>query len=143
MRNSEVARKDFWKLMQKELKERGNPFLIYPQYSGSSVRHYANVIKRDGVSLDVNFLVQDGILRICLYIDKRDDFYEFFKEKRDSIEKVLGFSIAFTAGEKNKDIKWIKREWSFIPYNSDDYTRVLKNALPDMIKFVEVFERFL
>lgn len=143
MTTAEYQRKHFWALMEKELKEQGEPFSIRPQYSGNSVRHYASIMKGEGVNLDVNFLTQDGILRICLYIHNRPELYEFLKEKREVIENILGFSVAFSVGEKNKDVKWVKREWGFIPFDSDDYTRALKRALPDMIKFVKAFKAFL
>jgi hypothetical protein len=130
--------------MQEELNALGKPFAIKPQYTtNDSPRHYANIAKGNGVNMDINFLSQEGILRICLYIYNNPKLYELFKDKQELIESQLGFPVIFDIGGKQNNIKWVKSEWHFIPNNTDDYKRVLKKTLPDMVCFVDTFKPFM
>ena len=143
MTSAEQERKYFWKLMQQMLEKRGNPFKIKPAYTSGKPRHYAGICNGNGTSLSVDFLATEGILRIELYIANNSNLYDILKENKETLEKILGFSILFTDGEKNEEVKWVKKEWRFEPYQWDEYRMVLEQALPDMIKFVEVFKTFV
>lgn len=141
--NAEYHRTKFWKIMERELCTLNNPFKIKPQYSNGKARHYAQIEKCKGINEDINFLAQEGILRICLYIYDRPGLYELFKQKKDLIANQLGYPVVFVIGGKTNNIQWVKREWNFIPNNEEDYERVLKKALPEMIRFVEIFKPYL
>ena len=141
--NAEYHQKNFWEFLEWKLQESGNPFTIKLCYSNGKPRHWAHIAKVKGINEDINFLSQSGILRICLYIYDRPGLYELIKEKRDLLEQALGYPVAFEVGGKNNNVQWIKREWSFIPNNEDDYKKVCEQAIPEMLKFIEAFKPYM
>ena len=141
--NAQYHQKNFWEFLERKLQELGNPFTIKLCYSNGEPRHWAHIAKVKGVNEDINFLSQSGILRICLYIFNRPGLYELMKEKRELLEQALGYSVAFDVGGKSNNVQWIKREWTFIPNNEDDYKKVCEQAIPEMVKFVEVFKPYI
>ena len=142
MTDAEYQRNVFWGLMEKELKEQGNPFLIKPQYSSGVPTQTADILKGDGINFIVNFLSNEGVLRIALYIYDAKNVYEFYRNNKERLKQVLGFEVDFSSGEKNEEIKWVKREWSFTPNDYDDYERVLRLSIPEMIRFVQSFKGY-
>ena len=142
-KNAPAERKTFWKLMQKKLKELGDPFTIRPSIANGEYRHWASIYSKGSVDMSTDFLVQKGILRIELYIKENLILYKVLKEHKADIEKLIGTPLIYTDGEKNPNIKWIKKEWTFIPYNYEDYERVIDTALPTMIRFVNILKGFL
>lgn len=142
MTDAEEQRKVFWELMKKGLEEVGNPFSIKPQYSKGLPSYVADIFKGDGAKVIVNFLAEEGILRIALYVPNTIELYEFYKKNCSKIEKFLAFQLEFSSGIKNEETKWIKREWTFTPNDYNDYERVLKQAIPEMIRFVDLFKGY-
>lgn len=142
MTDAEYQRNVFWELMEKKLKEQGVPFLIKPRYNKGTPNYTADIFKGDKVDLIINFLYQEGILRIALYIYDAVEIYEYYRENCSKIEEFLNFKVEFVSGVKSKDIKWIKREWTFTPNHYEDYERVLKQAIPEMKRFIEVFKGY-
>lgn len=140
----EEDRKIFWGLMMHGLKQYGSPFDLRITYlPNGAPKHYAKIKSGNGALLGVDFLASEGVLRIQLYIDNNIALYERLHGKKEYLESVLGFALVFQDGEKNKDVKWIKKEWSFTPHNSDEYESLVQDAIPSMIKFVELFGRFI
>ena len=141
--NAAAERKVFWELMEKKLNQLGNPFTIKPSIANGQYRHWAHIYNTADVSMSTDFLVGKGILRIELYINNNLGLYQALKEHKANIEKWIGTSLIFTDGEKNPQVKWVKREWSLIPYDYNDYNRVLNEALPIMEKFVGILKGFV
>ena len=142
--NAQNERRYFWNLFQNYLIENGNPFeLSMKQDSNGQYRHYAHVCNGNGAVLTVDFIISQGILRMGLYISDNINLYEQLKMNKDTLEKALNFAIAFTDGDRNKNIKHIKKEWSFTPYRRDDYRRVIIDSFSMMKRFVKVFAPFL
>ena len=141
--NAQYHQKNFWEFLEWKLQELGNPFTIKLCYSNGKPRHWAHIVKVKGVNEDINFLSKSGVLRICLYIYNKPGFYELMKEKRDLLEQALGYPVAFEVGGESNNVQWIKREWSFIPNDEDDYKKVCEQAIPEMLKFIEVFKPYM
>lgn len=140
----EEDRKFFWGLFTKKLEESGYPFRMkIVHLPNGAPKHYATIKSGNGAQLGVDFLASDGVLRIQLYIDDNTALYERLQNKRTYLESVLGYSLLFQDGKKNKDVKWIKREWTFIPHNKDEYEELILRAFSDMVKFVGLFEMFI
>ena len=140
----EEDRKFFWGLFTKKLEGSGYPFrLNVVHLPNGAPKHYATIKRGHGAQLGIDFLASDGILRIQLYIDDNKALYERLQSKKNYLESILGYSLIFQDGIKNKEVKWIKREWTFIPHNKDEYEELIQRTFLDMVKFVELFEMFI
>lgn len=147
MTSTEQERKYFWALFESVVKEMGNPFICMHK------THYATINQSSADSdlcLGLDFLLQKKFFRVGIYI--RDDsqtryFNKLFLQKEE-IEKKLGFAPIWnkggiTVGQKNVNTRRVEVQNQFIPYNRDDYVRLIREVLPVIMKFIEVFSVYL
>lgn len=139
--NSERA--FFWEIFQEELNLNGNPFRI-------ATRNQYGTINQDSANsnlcLGIDFLIQKGFFRIGIYIqdDKITPHFDWLYSHKDEIEAMLGFAPIWTKhGTKNPNTRRIETQLPFIPYNHDDYERLIEEILPIALKYIEVFSKYL
>ena len=140
MTNAEQERKIFWKMFEEELNNQGNPFSIAHR------THYATINRKSPSSnycLSIDFLVQKRFLRLGIYINDNIPAFEHMYENKSKIEEKLGFKPIWTLkGVNNPNTRRIEVQIPFIPYNRNEYQRIIKKAIPYAIKFIEVIPEY-
>lgn len=137
----------FWNLFSEKIIENGEPFHI--SYDHNNPRHYATINKNSPSSsfcLSMDFLLHKSFLRIGIYIN--DDIHTHFFDRlflsKNEIEEALGFTpLWINRGAQNLNTRRIAVELPFFPYNHNDYDRLIDEALPIIIKYIEVFTIYL
>lgn len=96
--------------------------------------------------LACDFLLRNEFLRINIYIqdDEKTPYFDRLYSCKEEIEAKLGFSpIWIKHTTKGENTRRIETRLSFIPYDHEDYERLINEALPIFIKYYEVFSQYL
>ena len=137
----------FWDLFNEKIIENGEPFHI--SYDRDNPRHYATINKNSPSSnfcLSMDFLLHKSFLRIGIYIndDTCTHFFDRLLLSKNEIETALGFApLWINRGAQNLNTRRIAVEIPFLPYDHDDYDRLIDEALPVIMKFIEIFNIYL
>ena len=141
MTNAEQQRTIFWTMFDRELEKQRYPFCITHR------AHYATVNRKSPNSdycLSMDFLVQKGFLRIGIYMREGVFDFETMLESKAQIEQELGFSPMWTSkGEKNPNTRRVEVHLPIKSYNIYSYQRTIMEAIPYVIKFMDVMPRYL
>lgn len=141
MRNADSERKIFWRIYNEILAKNGIPFLISFKKQWAIVNKNTPAWNEPVIAMD--FLVQKRLLRINLFLlDDVGLFNKLFAIKKD-LEDKLGCKTEWIHGEKGKNTYRIKTELFLIPYDHDDYYRVIEESLPIVMKYIETFRLFI
>ncbi|MCH5161049.1 MAG: DUF4268 domain-containing protein [Clostridiales bacterium] len=141
MRNSVEERKVFWQMYQSVLDEKGMPFTIICERQWAVVNSYSSKWRRNIISMD--FSLQKHILRINAYLDNDLSLYAILVSKKEEIEDKLGFAPVWGAGEKKGNARRIKVELPFVPYDRNDYVKLIEQSIPIVQRFVEAFKPYI
>ena len=140
MTNAEQERNIFWEMFENELNNQGNPFHIAYR------KQYATINRRSPTSnycLSMDFLVQKRFLRIGIYVQDNIPAFEYLYANKASIESKLGFEPTWVLkGASNPNTRRIEIRFPFIPYNRNDYQRIIDKAIPHIIKFIAVIPNY-
>lgn len=141
-RNVEAEQIVFWDMLNKALDENGNPFFFV------SRTHYAHINKsklNSKVCLCLEFVVTKKVLRIGIYInnDEKTPHYDRLFEKREEIEEKLGFAPKWISGCKGSNTRRVAVELPFIPYEHEDYWRLIESALHKIVRYIDVCSIYL
>lgn len=143
MTNIEKERKVFWSMFEEVLINNGNPFSI------STRAHYGTINKNSpnsNLCLGIDFLLKKGFFRTGIYIqdDVATPYFNRLLSQKEEIESLLGFKpIWTTRGVKNPNTRRIETQLPFIPNDREDYARLLDDVLPIIVKYIEVFSKYL
>ena len=147
MTNVETERKYFWDTYREILTENGEPFSLQLNYNtDGTLRHYAQL---NNYSLDrsllIDFIPGKGIVRYGVYLDNDKDvkLYDFLLERKEIIEKALGFGCIWKHGDKGKTARRICCEKAIVQYDRESYLDAIEESMVGLVKFLEVFDRFL
>lgn len=137
-----VEQKIFWDMLQKAFEESGCGLtlgLTRNQYGIINARNFGKP------RLECDFLLQKKFLRINIYIhdDEKTPCFDRLYSCKNEIEAKLGFSPIWRPAQKGENTRRIETRLSFIPYDHEDYERLINEALPIFIKYYEVFSQYL
>ena len=91
-------------------------------------------------ALSIDFLVREQKLRINIYVRTDLALFSIFERNRKEIETMVGMSLKWVEGTRNKNTRRIAYE---IPVKTGDYSNydeVIDKALPVVDKMKEVCE---
>ena len=142
MTNAEEQREVFWKIFEKILKEKGEPFKIaYIHQIQNRITSYAAVNRNNSFNanaLDLSFLLREKRFRVNLYISKPSLIKKFMDNKED-INSMVSLPISWDNG------KMVLRPsiyFNFIPGDAEDYRIVIEESLPTILEFIEVANKY-
>ena len=140
MTNAEQQRIIFWEMFEKELNDQGNPFHI------SYRTHYATINRKSPTSdfcVSMDFLIQKEFLRVGVYIRDNIPAFEHLYNHKEKIESELNFKPTWVmVGDRNPNTRRIQICFPFRPYRRDEYQRIIKQAIPHIIKLISVIPRY-
>ena len=87
--NAEEARKRFYDTLQKLLDKQGNPFYFSHERQWAIINKSTSSFHEPCVAID--FLYRKEYLRLNVYIENDINLYTQFKQRKEEIEKDLGF----------------------------------------------------
>lgn len=141
MRNADSERKIFWEMYNQILAKHGKPYII------SSKKQWAIVNKNTAnwnePAIAMDFLVQKRLLRINLFLLDDVALFNKLSAIKHDLEDKLGCKSAWVHGEKGKDTYRIKTELGLVPYDHDDYYRVIEESLPIVINYINTFRPYI
>ncbi len=132
----------FWGIFDEKLIENGEPFSILYE-KGGEVTYWAVVNKKQSFvdnALSIDFLVREQKLRINIYVRTDLTLFSIFERNRKDIETMVGMSLKWLEGTRNKNTRRIAYE---IPVKTGDYSNydeVIDKALPVVDKMKKVCE---
>ena len=141
MRNADSERKIFWDMYNQILAKHGKPYII------SSKKQWAIVNKNTAnwnePAIAMDFLVQKRLLRINLFLLDDVALFNKLSAIKHDLEDKLGCKSEWVHGEKGKDTYRIKTELGLVPYDHDDYYRVIEESLPIVINYINTFRPYI
>ena len=141
MRNADSERKIFWEMYNQILAKHGKPYII------SSKKQWAIVNKNTAnwnePAIAMDFLVQKRLLRINLFLLDDVALFNKLSAIKHDLEDKLGCKSEWVHGEKGKDTYRIKTELGLVPYDHDDYYRVIEESLPIVINYINTFRPYI
>lgn len=145
MTNAESERKYFWDTYQEILMENGEPFTLHLyRNADGTFRHYAQLNNYSlNRSVSIDFIPVKGILRYGVYLANDVDLYDVLLEKKELIEKALGFNCIWRHGDTGENARRICCEKAIIKYDHESYLNAIEESMVRLVKFLEVFDRFL
>lgn len=141
MSNAEYERKVFWNMYHEILINNGEPFRISQKKQWAIVNKNSPAYNNPAIAMD--FLVQKKVLRINVFLLNDQELFFKLERMKGKIEDSLGFKPEWVPGEKGENTYRIKTELPFLPYNKDDYYRVIEESLPIVIKFIKTFSPYI
>lgn len=140
MPSVETERNRFFETLQNELNLMGNPFIFKSSSFWATINKSSSNAQEPCIAID--FLVNEGYLRINLYIANDLELYELLEKRRDEIDDALYLPVKWSKGEKNPNTRRIKIELPFFPYDYD-YKKLVNRAIPIIMKFIETFKCYI
>ena len=123
------------------LAKHGKPYII------SSKKQWAIVNKNTAnwnePAIAMDFLVQKRLLRINLFLLDDVALFNKLSAIKHDLEDKLGCKSEWVHGEKGKDTYRIKTELGLVPYDHDDYYRVIEESLPIVINYINTFRPYI
>ena len=142
MTYAQEQREVFWKLLEKILKEKGEPFKIaYIHQIRKEITSFAAVNRFGSFNanaLDLSFLIREKKFRVNLYISKPSLIKKFMDSKED-VNNMISSAISWDNG------KMVLRPsvyFDFIPGDKEDYQLVIEESLQTIIEFIEVANKY-
>ena len=139
-------RKEFWKIFEEKLIENGEPFSILCEKGGEPT-FWATINKKNSIvdiCLNVEFLYKFKKIRYGIYIRDNLNLFDFLFKKKEEIENALGFKVNWILkGKINKNTRRIVLEEPVIIRDKNDYENVIDEILPYLMKFKEVFQKYI
>ena len=142
MTYAQEQREVFWKLFEKILKEKGEPFKIaYIHQIRKEITSFAAVNRFGSFNanaLDLSFLIREKKFRVNLYISKPSLIKKFMDSKED-VNNMISSAISWDNG------KMVLRPsvyFDFIPGDLEDYRVAIEESLPTIIEFIEVANKY-
>lgn len=142
MTNAEEQQKIFWKMYDEFLIENGEPFTISPK------RHWC-VVNAKNVNkpcLSMDFLVQDKILRVGIYIQNdANGLYDRLIDKREYLDSIFADRKPEWCEKckKGKTTKRIKIEIPFFYESEDEYERIIELSAKFVLKFIKAYRPYI
>ena len=146
MTHAEAQRKIFWELFDEILIENGEPFSICYKKSGEYCS-WADVNKNKAWNenaIDISFLIRDGLLRVDLYVQKGEDvpLGRRILNNKEEIDSMVSLPIKWEYGTSNPNTLRPSVYFKFVKNNKDDYRRVIEEALPTIMEFINVANKY-
>ena len=141
------ARKKFWDTLRETLKEMGNPFFFTENRQWAIINKTTSNYHEPCVAVD--FLWRHEFLRINIYIENNIPLYNQLKEKKEDIERVLGFKClwkennAFTYLDgKGANARRIELD---IPFDNTmlDFKDLVVKAIPIIERYIDIFRGYI
>lgn len=135
--------KRFYDAFQSALDQNGNPFTFKAR------KGYGTINKRSANSdlcLGFDFWVPRKGFRLNIYIrnDSQTHYYDRLLRYREEIERELGFKPEWVDhGAQNPNTRRIQTCLYFNEHSIEEYEWLLDEALPMIIKYLQVFTKYL
>lgn len=135
--------KVFYDTFQAALDQNGNPFTFQAR------KGYGTINKRSANSdlcLGFDFWVPRKGFRINIYIrnDSQTRYFNRLLKHQEEIERELGFKPEWVDhGTRNPNTRRIQNIMYFNEYSVEDYEALLDETLPMIMKYLEVFSKYL
>ena len=142
--DAKTEQRKFWRTFDEKLIENGEPFSILYEKGGEEPK-WAVVNKKQSLvdnALSLDFLVREQKLRINIYIRTDLALFSIFERNRKDIEAMVGESLKWIEGTRNKNTRRIACE---IPVNTgyySNYAETIDKALPIVDKMKKVCEKY-
>ena len=135
-------REIFWKLFDKILKEKGEPFKIaYIHQIQKDITSYA-AVNRNGSfnanAIDLSFLPREKMFRVNIYISSARLIRKFMDNK-ELVNSMITSPILWDNG---KSVLRPSVYFEFIPGDVDNYKKTIENSLSTIQEFIEVANIF-
>lgn len=135
-------REIFWKLFEKILAEKGEPFKIaYIHKIQNEITSYAAVNRNSSFNanaIDLSFLLREKKFRVNLYISK-PSLIKKFMDNKEEVNSMVSLPLTWDNG------KMVLRPsvyFGLIPEDIEDYRKVIEESLPTILEFIEIANKY-
>lgn len=128
----------FWRTFNKYLATYDYPFRFRVLRKNGEIERFAELYDEEGCGVKLECGIARGILRIsaCKKVEQKGN--DFLVEEKKQLEKILKISLDVV--DVGDDQVEIRKDWKFAGHTKDDYPKVIKKSLLDMIVFFEYFK---
>ncbi len=139
MAYAEEVYKEFWKVFEVILKEKGEPFSISHGWNVDRETSWSNVNKNKSYNsnaLDLSLQTRKKIFRIDFYmIDKNTEVGRIMMNNKDYINKTIPVALKWEDGSKGKSTLRISY---YMSYYDKSYRQVIEESIPIIEEFIAV-----
>ena len=140
MNKSQSQRIEFWNQFNNVVIERGKPFNIRK----ATTDHWYNVaIGTSEAHIDITLVNKDSLIGVELYITDNKELFDKLFEKKDIIEKDLGFKLDWRRLDNSKASRIF---YSIKGLNFDDhsnYNELMNKTIDLVILMRNVFKKYI
>ncbi|MCI8273156.1 MAG: DUF4268 domain-containing protein [Clostridia bacterium] len=140
MNRSQSQRMEFWNQFNNVVIERGKPFNIRK----ATTDHWYNVaIGTSEAHIDITLVNKDSLIGVELYITDNKELFDKLFEKKDIIEKDLGFKLNWRRLDNSKASRIF---YSIKGLNFDDhsnYNELMNNTIDFAVLMRDTFKKYI
>ncbi len=140
MNKSQSQRIEFWNQFNKVVIERGKPFNIRK----ATTDHWYNVaIGTSEAHIDITLVNKDSLIGVELYITDNKELFDKLLEKKDDIERDLGFKLDWRRLDNSKASRIF---YSIKGLNFDDhsnYNELMNKTIDLAVLMRDTFKKYI
>ncbi len=140
MNKSQSQRMEFWNQFNNVVIERGKPFNIRK----ATTDHWYNVaIGTSEAHIDITLVNKDSLIGVELYITDNKELFDKLFEKKDNIEKDLGFKLDWRRLDNSKASRIF---YSIKGLNFDDhsnYNELINKTIDLAVLMRDTFKKYI
>jgi hypothetical protein len=135
---------EFFGILEKLLKECGNPFSFKVKSGESSAVLDNASFYEFKPYFSIDFVYTKQIVRVNLNIPNNVELFEKLQSKRNEIEGALGFKAEWVQGQKEgSKFRRVRNEITFVPNDLNNYKEVAKKAIDMTLQYKKAFGAYL
>ena len=140
MNKSQSQRLEFWNQFNDVIIERGKPFNVRK----ATTDHWYDVaIGRSDAHISITLVNRDSLIGVALYMPDNKDLYDKVVQKKEIIEKELGFNLSWERLDNYKASQIIYRIDGLNFDNHDNYNGLMNQVIDKVIKMRDVFRKYI
>ena len=140
MTKSQAQRVEFWNQFNELVIERGKPFNIRK----ATMDHWYDIaIGRRYAYISITLINKESFIGVALYIPDKKELFDNVVQKKDIIEKELGFNMSWERLDKVKASQVIYRIDGLNFDNHENYNYLMNQVIDKVIKMRDVFRKYI
>lgn len=140
--SAQLERDYFWGVFDKYVEKLGNKFFVTHKKNGvnQAAGNINNISPMAMQTICCEYKYLEQTILVQVYINKNEKLFNYLHEKKEEIEKELGYKVEWiTSGKTSSSVRRIQKRF----YINKTIDKMVVEIYPYILDFIRVFNKFL